>query len=139
MIEKILSEVFIYYKKDYIDNITINDVEIYANVTKNKQINELLNFIINFYDGNKNEIIDFEEITIELQDKNNADSMKCVFTIFDKNSDDFLEITELQAVIEYIKDNSIDADEVSKIMKNFKGQNNDKINYTDFLKIIKII
>lgn len=131
MVEKIISEIFIYYKKDYTSNITIDEVKTYAEEKKNKQINEVLNYTVNYYNDTENAIIDFDEIISELRDKENDDSLKCIFTIFDKNSDGFLDTNEMQEVIEFIENKSITIEKVSEKMKN-KG----KINYIDFLKII---
>lgn len=126
-----MSEIFIYYEKDYTNNITIDEVKTYAEEKENKQINEILNYIINYYNDSENAIIDFDAIIFELKDKENADSLKCIFTIFDKNSDGFLDTNEMQEVIKFIEDKNITIEKVSEKMKN-----NGKINYIDFLKII---
>lgn len=130
---------FEYFKKDFSDDITINEVKTYIQETKNDKIDVLLNYSLQYCNIDENGIIDFNEIFKKLRLVDNAAELQCLFKIFDENSDGYFNPTELRNVINYVKYWSITTNEASNIIKHVIGYDNYEINYDEFSKILKNI
>lgn len=139
LIQEEIGEMYEYFNKDVSDDITFNEVKIYAETMNNDHIDILLKYALRYCNFDENGLINFNAIFNKLRLAENADDLECLFKIFDENSDSFFNTTELRNVINYVKYWSITTNEASNIIKSVIGYDNHKINYDEFLKIMKNI
>lgn len=128
---------FKYFNKDVSDDITVNEVKIYVETMKNEHIDTLLKYALRYCNVDENGLINFNTVFNKLRMADNDDDLECLFKIFDENSDSFFNATELRNVINYIMYWSITTNEASDIIKSITGYDNHKINYDEFLEIMK--
>ena len=91
-------------------------------------------------DTNKNGTIDFQEFLQLMERKTTAgdkeSELRDAFNLFDKNGDGFISAEELKSVMKSVGENMGDT-EVEQMIKEADLDGDGKINYTEFVRMLK--
>ncbi len=133
-----LQKTFSFYDADGDGEINKKDLKKVLNKMGSQASEQELDEIMNNADYNGNGAIDFPEfVNIVLHpEKGTDDDYKQLFKMFDKDGDGFIDVAELQeGMIKMGEDFS--RDEIKNIILSVDSDKNQKLDYNEFLELIK--
>lgn len=87
----------------------------------------------------------FNILDLQVQDIENVydlytdeeiENFKCIFEMFDKDKVGFIESTDLQTIMRSL---GRDPSEANELLANFKTEQDRKLNFEEFLKVMKVL